>query len=391
MKRFLFALLAVALAVVVSLRMEAAGGTAAAMAPAYWDGARYNVSEAGAADRDQTAGSALLAEIDRYFLGRAPTAKNDCTGLLAGKDLILVLAEGWKAPELDEQSAPALYRLWSEGARLTDVYAPDWYQGRDGREFALLAGMTPTTIREETALVWTGLRGIELPWALPCRLAGEGYDCHAFPDREGREAAYEALGFGTVEPAGEDLPARLETLASGPEPYFAYWVLPEGEEEAAMERLLAALDGTGLAGDTAVCLVTGGDEDLRGRILLWGEGLAGRTAAGPASELDAAPTLLDLMGAAYDARFLSGRDLFAPAAEGEGSLVSLYGSAFSDWVTDRGRYDAGEDIFLPTEGQAIGNEKEQARYVATVRAAVYDRYVYARKVMETDYFRAAGR
>ena len=95
MKRFLFALLAVALAVVVSLRMEAAGGTAAAMAPAYWDGARYNVSEAGPAGRDQTAGSALLAEIDRYFLGRAPTAKNDCTGLLAGKDLILVLAEDW--------------------------------------------------------------------------------------------------------------------------------------------------------------------------------------------------------------------------------------------------------------------------------------------------------
>ena len=140
-----------------------------------------------------------------------------------------------------------------------------------------------------------------------------------------------------------------------------------------------------------MCLVTGHDEPMRGRLFLWGAGLNGRRMDGPCSELDGAPTLLNLLGVEMDSRFFSGRDLFAPAGEDEiGPLVCLYGSAFSDWVTEKGYYEAGRGVFTPANGTAAG-QGETERYTARVRAEVYGRYVMARRIMETDYFRAAGR
>ena len=117
-------------------------------------------------------------------------------------------------------------------------------------------------------------------------------------------------------------------------------------------------------------------------------GLAGLTVTAPCSELDVTPTLLDLFGAAYDARFLSGRDLLADgAAAGPPALVSLYGSAYGDWVTDAGRYRAAEDVFLPAEGHGTDE-----RYVRRMRQLVYDRYTVSRRILESNYFRlAAGR
>ncbi len=386
MKRAVLAALAAVLAVIISLRAEGPAAPAG-LAAAVWNGSGYNVADRPLSG-EETAGSGALAEIENWFLSRPPTAKNDCTGLLAGKDLILILAEDWALPVQAGPDQPALYRLWSEGAQLTRVYAPDWYQGRDGREFALLAGMTPTTVQAETALAWTGREGTSLPFALAWALTGAGYDCRAFPDRAGNEAAYEALGFAQVETPGQSLAARLEEMGSG-RPYLAYWVLPAGDGETALEALMGALDGLGLDRDTAICLVTGASDPLRGHIFLWGEGLAGRRADGPCSELDLAPTLLNLLGVEMDSRYFFGRDIFAPAEGDAGPLVSLTGSAFSDWVTDMGTYDAAADVFTPAAGTDLG-ASERARYAARVRAEVYDRYVFARRVLETDHFRAVG-
>ena len=386
MKRAVLAVLAAVLAIIISLRAEGPSAPAD-LAAAAWSESGYNVVDRPMAG-NETAGSGAQAELESWFLSRTPTAKNDCTGLLAGKDLILILAEDWALPAQAGPDQPALYRLWSEGAQITRVYAPDWYQGRDGREFALLTGMTPTTVQAETALARTGREGIYLPFALARALVRAGYDCRAFPDRAGNEAAYEALGFGGAETPGQSLAARLEELAAG-RPYFAYWVLPGGDGETALEAVISALDGLGLDRDTAVCLVTGSSDPLRGHIFLWGDGLAGRLADGPCSELDLAPTLLNLLGAEMDSRYFFGRDLFAPVAEEAGPLVSLTGSAFSDWVTDKGAYDAAENAFAPAAGTDLGTS-EQARYAARIREEVYDRYVYARRVLETDHFRAVG-
>ncbi len=354
-----------------------------------WGPEGYNVLDLALPVSTQTAGSALVAEMDCYYLGRAPTAKNVYTGRLAGQNLILILAENWTVPSLEPKQAPGAYRLWSEGARFREYYAPDWYQGMDGREFALLTGMVPTAVGDETAMAWMGRGDVYLPFALARCLAAEGYACQVRAGREGMDASYKALGFESVRSAGDpaaDLPALKAS-----QPFLAYYVLEGPDPEPALEDLLAALEEQGMDANTAVCVAAGHEDPLRGHLFLWAGGMAGAPADGPCSELDVTATLLNLLGAGYDSRFLSGRDAFAPWSEpsdGTPPLVSLYGSAYSDWVTDAGSYLAGEERFFPAEG-AFAGDLEARRYVARICREVYDRYIYARRVMENNYFQLA--
>lgn len=382
MRRVILTLLAAALAIIISLRVEQEPAAVSALAPVRWDGERYNVMAEPYGDGElQTPGSGARAEIESWYLGRVPTLKNGCTGLLAGQNVVLVLAPDWRADE----SSPTLDRLSAEGARFTDVYAPDWYQGPDGREFALLAGMTPVTVQERTALAWTGGQGICLPFALAQSMGRAGYETCAFPARAGYENAYSALGFGHILPPATALSDSLDDLGAGP--WLAYWVLP-GEGEGALTPLITALESRGLARNTAMCVLTGSAESLRGHMFLWGDGLSGLTVDMPCSELDIAPTLLNLLGVEMDSRFFSGRDLFAPAGEESDHPVGLYGSAFSDWVTEKGRYEAVRDQFVPGPGVSM-SQTERERYVSRMRTEIYERYVYAGRVLQTDHFRAA--
>ena len=387
MRRAMLAAVLAVLTVLVGARAAQAREETAAVMTDTWDTERYNVLDLALPAAAQTAGSSLIGQMDRYFFSREPTEKNVYTGRLAGRDLILILAENWTVPTLDESAAPAARRLWAEGARFTEFYAPDWYQDTDGREFALLTGMVPTAVDGETAMACLGHGDVYLPFALARALAGQGYTCQVRSGRQGMATAYAALGFeGVKRSAGPA--ADLEVLA-GQRPFFVYYALDDADPEPTLEALLAALEERGMADQTVVCVVAGHDDPLRGHLFLWAEGMAGAAADEPCSELDVTATLLDLFGVPYDSRLLSGRDAFAPwdaDAGGPEPLVSLGGSAFCDWVASRGTYMAREERFFPAEGAFDGSRAER-QYAARMCRTVYDRYIYARRVMENDYFR----
>ena len=113
----------------------------------------------------------------------------------------------------------------------------------------------------------------------------------------------------------------------------------------------------------------------------------------PCSALDVTPTLLNLLGLEYDSRFLSGLDIFSTNEEpgvvrAVTPVVSLYGSAFSDWISDAGYYSSEGSIFRQT-ADCFRSSAEVSAYVRDVSRLVYDRYIYTRKAMEYDYFRVA--
>lgn len=353
----------------------------------------YNILDPGLSLAPETAGSALLAEMNRYYLARTPTAKNECTGLLEGKNLILICADAWNPDPSDKDHSPALHRLQQEGATFTNVYRPNWYQGTDGQEFALLTGVIPTNVNSKTALIHTGEQNIFFPYSPARCFAQSGYSSLVFYTDEAHCPAYETLGFSLLveathsdlETAENSLTALLESM-----PFFAYYIWSETDGEPALAALMSGLASLGLEDDTVICLLTAGPQDQRAQIFLWGEGLRGLTATLPCSELDIVPTLLNLFGLDYDSRFLSGRDIFAPAGDADQAssltpLVSLSGSAYSDWVTPAGNYLAGEQLFWQ-ESRVLRDADSITSYVNSVNRLVYDRYVFARRVMENNYF-----
>ena len=360
-------------------------------------GADYNILDIDLPVVRQTAGSALLAEMNAYYIFRMPTAKNEYTGILAGKDLVVICGDNWAPGDVTDRSAsPALNRLWTEGAHISDVYRPDWYQGSEGREFALLSGLMPTSVRDTSSFLWCGRQDIYLPFALPRGLADAGYTCTALCRNGAYTAAYEALGFSCVRAEPEDNVSALErelSAGDGEGPLFVYCVWDDTDGEEALSELLGWLDRNGRTEDTVICLYTTNTQEFRGHLFLWGEGLAEAESTLPCSDLDVTPTLLNLFGIDYDSRFLSGRDIFAGNGTGAKPnaatpLVSLGGSAYADWVTDAGSYIASEDMFFPA-GAALTGQREEAlgSYAEAVSALVYDRYVYARRILENNYFR----
>ncbi len=384
MRRTILLLLTAVLAGLVAARGSLPEPAAPAMGTPVWDTECCNVLDLDLAAPQETAGSALVAEMSRYFLSRAPTAKHEHTGVLAGRDLIVLLAENWHVPEPDGASMPALYKLRQEGVRFDAAFAPDWYQGAEGREFALLSGLTPANVQDLSSLTYLAQKDVWLPFALAAAMGQAGYTCRACPAETGLEAAYRALGFSSVMAGAAPEEQVAELARTGP--FLLYASLPDQDGEAALERLMRELEREDLMDGAAVCLVTGGD-GLRGGLYLWAKGLEGLAVTAPCSELDVTPTLLDLFGAAYDARFLAGRDLLADGAEaGPSPPVALYGSAYSDWVSGAGSYAGAEGIFTPAPGQS-GSAQEQRLYAQQARQQVYDQYVFSRRILEHDYFR----
>lgn len=354
----------------------------------------YNILNLDLSLVPETAGSALIAEMNGYYLFRTPTAKNAYTGALQGKNLILICADNWQPDLSDRTACPTLYRLRQEGARVTDIYRPDWYQEMDGREFALLTGVIPTNVNGKTSLVHSGEQDIFLPYTMARVLASRDYDTIiSYPDKA-HEDFYRTLGFSRFLPAAETDRLSLEAVLphlSADSPFFLCCIWTDADGSAALSTLWEHLRSQDMAEDTVLCLLTGNTEDHRAQLFLWcGSILTGAAADLPCSELDIGPTLLNLFGVEYDSRFLSGRDLFAPAPKtGQASagtpLVTLYGSAYSDWVTDAGSYIADHSLFWQ-QGQIFETPREISAYVNEVNDLVYNRYVFARRVMENNYF-----
>lgn len=343
----------------------------------------YNQLDFALPTTTETAGSAMIAEMNAYYLSLQPTEKNAWTGVLGGKHLLLVCADEWTPDPGDAGANPALCRLARESAQIPQAYRPDWFQGEDGRLFALLTGMEPTRVDDRSALAHTAEQRIYLPFSLPRCFAREYGGSAALIRESSQLSALEALGFGSVR-AGYGSAAGMaeEALAilakaDAPTLVFCQWY---GNGEDALALLMDALSDERRT-DTALCLLTADPDPERAHIYLWGAGLSGAASDAPCSELDVVPTLLNLFGVGFDSRFLSGRDIFA---SGGVPLVTLYGSAFSAWVTDAGRYDPASDLFFPSENSpAEGCEPDYIRRICDLN---YGRYIFARRAIEMNYF-----
>lgn len=395
MRRIVFCILSVALIALVTARALLPESARAATSDGEIYG--YNICSVSLPITTETAGSAMIADMNGYYLFRTPTAKNEWTGALAGKDLIVICADSWRAPDSPGRySDSALYRLSRGSARVSEVYRTDWYQGTAGLSFALLTGVVPTTVDGKTALSWTGEQGTYFPYTLARMLSAEGYTCSAFIQDASQQAGFAALGFDTVRaaagPAADSIAGQLSEIMEA-DHFYAFFLWPDEDGEAALEALFDALKAGHRSDSTAVCLLAGAQDDGHAGLYIYGPETENAVSRRPCSALDVTPTLLNLYGLEYDARFLSGADIFSTNSEtgvvrAVTPVVSLYGSAFSDWVSDAGYYSSAGSIFRQT-ADCFQTSEEVSAYVHDVSRLVYDRYVYARKAVEYNYFQVA--
>ena len=98
------------------------------------------------------------------------------------------------------------------------------------------------------------------------------------------------------------------------------------------------------------------------------------TVSQPVSSIDIVPTILNLMGVAYESRIYPGRDVLST----DEGLVMW--NSYS-WKTEKGFYDATTGRFSPAEGQTADSD-----YIDSVKDIVRDKLSYCKSVIERDYF-----
>ncbi len=132
------------------------------------------------AETDET-----LKNMHQYFANVIPSEKNQYTGMFEGKNLILITAEGFATPAIDQELTPTLYKLSHEGFVLNNFYQPDWTQSTCGGEFAVTTGVIPSWVKSEYGNL-AAQASIEksMPFTLARLFAAEGYSVPAWHNGE---------------------------------------------------------------------------------------------------------------------------------------------------------------------------------------------------------------
>lgn len=100
----------------------------------------------------------------------------------------------------------------------------------------------------------------------------------------------------------------------------------------------------------------------------------------PCYSADILPTLLNLFGFEYDSRLLMGSDILSDSD----GLVILSDHSF---ITPLGRYDATNEVFVPTRDGIFADKEAVNEYVQTMEAKVNNIFKVSAKILDTDYYR----
>ncbi len=130
-----------------------------------------------------------------YASASKPSRKNECTGLFAGKNLIIIAAESFSPEVVDSERTPALYRLASKGIQFEEFYHPFWGGSTTTGEASILLGLIPTDGVESIQRTI----GKDNSYTIASRQAAEGYSTMAFhngkPDYYNRNKTHPGLGY----------------------------------------------------------------------------------------------------------------------------------------------------------------------------------------------------
>ena len=120
-----------------------------------------------------------IQSIHQYMASVTPSQKNEYTGMFAGKNLILLTAEGFSPYAIDKELTPTLYRMTQEeGFVFTNFYQPDWTLSTIGGEFSVTTGVIPNWMNGGSSPTVSASRS--MPITLPHLMAPLGYSTPAW-------------------------------------------------------------------------------------------------------------------------------------------------------------------------------------------------------------------
>lgn len=137
-------------------------------------------------------------DVDEYFINQQDAyPKNTHTGMLKGKNVMMIQLENIDNWMVQENVMPNLYKLRTEGIDFVDHYSASFSTGRTfNTEFMVQTGLIPPTKGETPSRVFARNA---YPYSLANLFNAEGYTSNSFHQNNGsiynRAVVHEQLGF----------------------------------------------------------------------------------------------------------------------------------------------------------------------------------------------------
>lgn len=384
-----------------------------------------------------------VAIMHRYFGSLEPTNKNKYTGKFAGKNLILITAEGFSSWAVDPELTPTLYRMVQEGFNFTDFYTPIWGVSTSDGEYVANTGLIPKSG------VWSFYHSSEnyMPYTMGHQFSKIGYATRAYHnhsysyyrrDVSHPNMGYEYKGVGNGLNIKEQWPeSDLEMIeVTMPEfiedqPFHTYYMTVSGhlqynfggnamakknrefvdhllysdaakaylacniELDRAMETLVKELEEKGIAEDTVIAISP--DHYPYGLTI------------DEMSELEGAPVEKNFemfhttfilwnkgMRPETIEKPMSSLDIIPTLSnlfelEYDSRLYmgkDIFSGAdplviFSNrsWITDKGRYNSVKKQFVPNEGVVVDDD-----YRKGIFRIINDKFTFSAMILDYDYY-----
>lgn len=157
------------------------------------------------------------ANIDVFFAERPAHKENEMTGLLAGKNLIMIQLESVDDFVLNAQNTPTLARLQREGINFAEYYTPQYTSGYTfNTEFATQTGTYPYS----NGNVAYSLGRNAFPYSIANLISDAGYTTNSFHMNSAkfynRGAMHRAFGYeeyhSALDYAEDQMQAELDTF-----------------------------------------------------------------------------------------------------------------------------------------------------------------------------------
>ena len=190
--------------------------------------------------------NARVAEALRYLKDCEPSKKNDMTGFFAGKNLILVEANGFTKEMIDPERTPTLYRMATRGIAFTDYYAANYGSGTLAGEFAILSSVAPVG----GSLSMKNSLDMEFV-SFATRLRDQGYFTRAYCDDHsydyyGRYNSYQHWGYEELIGVGNGLEQGLTKSWPYSDREMINFTLPQFIDRQPFSICYVAASGQGL-------------------------------------------------------------------------------------------------------------------------------------------------
>lgn len=139
-----------------------------------------------------------VLKLHKYFSTQNGTKKNEYTGKFKGKNLIMVLAEGFSPTVVDPILTPTLYKLCNEGMKFNNFYTPLFPVSTSDGEYMFCTGLIPK--EGLWSMYESGNR--YMPFVMGNLASANGYTARAYHNHDytyyGRDVSHPNMGYEYV-------------------------------------------------------------------------------------------------------------------------------------------------------------------------------------------------